>query len=130
MTPFIPPDHSLGDDTTVGGYTAVHSRPPGLQGKDGRAYTVELAVDDTDDVAQPFGGYLFFVQWSAGDPRPSGHLETDFVVRAPSEDGALKALGALPLTEVQRLLDALIAAKSPGPTRPWWDAMRDEGDDV
>ena len=125
----LPPDHSKGDANTVGGYRAVHDRPAGFEGSDGRSYSVEVVADATDDPAQPWGAYLLFVQWSPGDPSPHGHLESGFLVRAPSDREALSRLGAMPLAEARAVLEELIAARegTSARQRPWWEAMRDEG---
>lgn len=129
MGRFLPPDHSRGDERTIGGYAAVHARPPAFQGSDGASYSVAIEADETGDPAAPWGAFLLFVRWSAGDPRPAGHLETDFLARGSSAAEACAAVEALPLAEGKRLLDALIAAHRPKPDRPWWEAMRDEGEE-
>lgn len=126
MGRFLPPDHSKGDERTLGGYTAVHARPAAFEGRDGRSYSVSIETDATGDAAAPFGAYLLFVQWSPGEPRVSGHLETDFLERAATEDEARERVGALSLERVREMLDALIAERTPNADRPWWDAMRDE----
>ena len=124
---FLPPDHSKGDERTLGGYMAVHSRPAGFEGRDGRSYSVSIETDETGDAGTPVGAYLLFVQWSAGEPRVSGHLETDFLERARTAAEARERVGALPLARVREMLDALIASRMPNEGRPWWEAMRDEG---
>jgi hypothetical protein len=127
---FLPADHSKGDANTLGGYMAVHDRPAAFEGSDGYSYSVEILADDTGDPAAPVGGYLLFIQWArVGAAAPEGHLESDFLSRAASESEARAAVGAMPLAEVKRTLDALIARRSGGaPQRKWWDAMRaDDG---
>ena len=126
----LPPDHSRGDANTVGGYLAVHDRPAGFEGSDGRSYSVEVVADRVDDAAGRWGAYLLFVQWSPGDPTPSGHLETGFLLHGDSESEARARLGAMPLAEARTALEALIGeqAAAPPSARPWWQAMRDEGD--
>jgi hypothetical protein len=126
MGRFLPPDHSRGDERTVGGYHAVHARPPAFEGVDGAAYSVEIDTDDTGDPAAPVGAFLVFVRWSAGEPRIAGHLESDFLVRAATAEAARDQLGAMPLAEAKALLDTLIRARAPGGARPWWEAMRDD----
>lgn len=93
------------------------------------SYSVELACDATGDPSRAFGGYLLFVRWSAGDPAPAGHLETDFLTFGATESEALERLGAMPLRDVHERLEALIGAGGSGASRPWWEAMRDEGDE-
>ena len=123
---FEPPDHSKGDERTLGGYMAVHSRPAGFEGRDGRSYSVSIETDETGDASAPMGAYLLFVEWTPGEPRVSGHLETDFLERASTGDEAAARVGAMPLERARELLDGLVAARAPHETRPWWDAMRDE----
>jgi hypothetical protein len=125
----IPPDHSLGDESTVGGYAAVHARPPAFEGVDGMSYSVELCADETGDPALPWGGYLLFLRWRrVGEQGIEGHLETDFVTRGDAEADVLAALGRMPLALVKSTLDTLIRKSDAGvPRRKWWDVMRDEG---
>jgi hypothetical protein len=124
---FLPPDHSAGDETTVGGYAAVHARPAALEGRDGMSYSLAVLSDATDDPARPFGAFLLFVQWSRiGAQKAEGHLETDFVAWGESAADAERAIGAMPITEAQRLLDTLIAERDGATTRRWWDVMREE----
>ncbi len=138
----LPPDHSRGDESTIGGYAAVHARPAAFEGVDGMSYSVELCTDPVrdgvggdgtfDDGDHPWGGYLLFLRWRRiGEPGVDGHLETDFIVRADTEQEALTALGRMPLATVKATLDALIRKSDAGvPRRRWWDVMRDEGDDT
>lgn len=123
----LPPDHSQGDANTIGGYRAVHDRPAAFEGRDGTSYSVEITADETGERDRPWGAYLLFIRWSAGDPSPSGHLETDFLAWGASEADAIARLGAMSLGDVRAELEALIADPERQPSRPWWDAMRDEG---
>ncbi len=125
---YVPPDHSRGDESTIGGYAAVNDRPAAFEGSDGWSYSVELMTEETGDATAPWGGFIFFVKWARlGAQSPDGHLESDFLVTGPSEQDVRAHLGALPLAEVKALLDGLIDAQSGGTGRAWWDAMRDEG---
>ena len=129
MGRFLPPDHSKGDERTLGGYMAVHARPAAFEGVDGASYSADIGVDETGDADAPVGAYLIFLRWGAGDPRVVGHLESDFLSRARTEDEARAQVGGLSLTETKRLLDELIRASRPASTeRPWWDVMRDENE--
>jgi hypothetical protein len=123
-----PPDHSRGDERTLGGYMAVHARPAAFEGVDGRSYTVAIETDETGERDRRIGGYLLFVRWGGAQPEVTGHLETPFLAWGNTAEEAVAAVGALSLLEVKRHLDALIGASAP-PSRPWWDAMRDEGTD-
>jgi hypothetical protein len=131
---YRPPDHSKGDESTIGGYMAVHDRPAAFEGSDGFSYSVEIMVEETaeetTDAATPWAAFFLFVKWSRiGAQSPEGHLETDYLLTAANEDDARAALGETPIEEVKALLDRLIAARTGGSTRKWWDVMNDKGDD-
>jgi len=127
----LPPEYEKGDETTVGGYAAVHSRPAALEGRDGMSYSIDVLSDSTGEAARPFGAYLIFVQWSRmGAQKAEGHLETDFLTWGASAEEAERALGAMPLVEAQRALDALVAARDGASTRRWFDVMREESDEL
>ena len=133
----LPPDHSRGDESTIGGYAAVHARPAAFEGTDGLSYSVELCADRAErgvagsvtGDSDAWGGYLLFLRWRrVGEPGVDGHLETDFIVRADTEEQAVAELGRMPLATVKATLDALIRKSDAGvPRRKWWDVMRDEG---
>jgi hypothetical protein len=124
---FLPPDHDKGDETTVGGYAAVHARAAALEGRDGHSYSLEVLTDETGDPARPFGAYLVFLQWRRmGEQGIAGHLETDFLAQAGTAADAARLAGALPLAECQRLLDALIVARDGDGGRRWFDVTRAE----
>jgi hypothetical protein len=126
---YRPPDHSKGDESTIGGYAAVHDRPAAFEGSDGFSYSVELMTEETGDQKSPWAGFILFVKWARlGAQTPEGHLESDYLVQAASEPEARQELGRMSLDEVKSLLDRLIAERAGStPTRRWWDAMRDEG---
>jgi hypothetical protein len=125
MGRFLPADHSKGDPNTIGGYMAVHDRPAAFEGSDGASYSVEIVSDASGDKARPFAAYLLFVRWREGDPVASGHLETEYLAFADTEDDARQLVGALMLNEVKTRLDDLINARR-SEQLPWWDAMRQE----
>ena len=126
MGRFLPGDHSKGDPNTIGGYMAVHDRPAAFEGSDGASYSVEIVADVSDEKDKPFGAYLLFVRWREGDPVASGHLETEFLAFAQTEDEAKKIVGAMLLNDVKLRLDQLIKERKAA-LQPWWDAMREEG---
>ena len=132
MAQFRQPDFTKGDPSTLGGYTAVHDRPAAFEGSDGISYSVEIMAADDGAAAAPerWGAFLFFVKWARiGASAPAGHLETDVLARGATESDARDRAGALPLNEVKRELDRLIANAAGGvPKRKWWDAMRDDDD--
>src|SRR3954468_4896695 len=93
---YRPPDHSKGDANTIGGYAAVHDRPAAFEGSDGYSYSVELLNDGQNNPAASWGRYILFVRWARiGAQTPEGHLETDFLVRAATEEAARRQLGAV-----------------------------------
>ncbi|HET7458765.1 MAG TPA: hypothetical protein VFJ74_14045 [Gemmatimonadaceae bacterium] len=128
----LPPDPSKGDERTLGGYMAVHARPAAFEGSDGWSYSVDVATDETpDDARGAVGAYLLFLRWRRmGEPGVEGHIETGFVAHGPTEADARAAAGRMTLYEVKAQLEALLdarAGRTPSP-RPWWEAMREEGD--
>ena len=126
MGRFIPPDPTKGDPNTIGGYMAVHDRPAAFEGLDGASYSVEIVTDASGETDRPFAAYLLFVRWREGDPVASGHLETEFLAFATTEEEARQMVGAMLLNEVKSQLDTLINTKRTEQI-PWWDAMREEG---
>lgn len=125
MGRFLPPDHSKGDEHTIGGYMAVHARPAAFEGPDGASYSVEIETDETGEASAPVGAFLLFVRWSPGEPRVSGHIETDFLARGESEPDVRAQVGAMTLEEVKTLLDALVRERAGPRGRPWWEAMQE-----
>lgn len=112
MGQHLPPDHSRGDETTLGGYAAVHGRPPAFDGPDGAAYSVDILADDSGEPNAPWAAYLFFVRWSAGVPALAGHIESDFLTRAATEAEARAQLEKWPLAAVKQTLDHLVRSRS------------------
>lgn len=97
------------DDTTLGGYPAVHGRAPGFDGRDGHPYTVAVEAEPAED-----GGwvaYLVFLRWAQTGSAIMGHLETGDLARGSTEAEARAALAALPLPRVKEILDEAIARK-------------------
>jgi len=125
MGQFLPADHSKGDANTVGGYVAVHARPPAFEGEDGTSYSVEVMTDETGDPSRPWAGYLLFVKWRSGDPVASGHVETEYLRFAGTEEEARLQVGAMLLSEALAELNARLRAASTD-ERPWYEAMMDE----
>lgn len=120
----IPPDPSKGDDSTIGGYAAVHARPAALEGRNGFSYSIEILSDATDDAVEPFGAYLMFVQWSRlGAQKVEGHVESDFLAWGTSADEAEGLLGAMKLTAAQTELDRLLRARDGDSSRRWWGGV-------
>jgi len=131
MGQFKQPDFSKGDPNTLGGYMGVHDRPAAFEGSDGFSYSVEILADEDrgENGERRWGAYLFFIKWArVGASAPEGHLESDILAHGATEPAARDAAGAMPLSDVKRVLDELIARAPEGaPKRKWWDAM--EGSD-
>jgi hypothetical protein len=109
---------------------AVHDRPAAFEGSDGFSYSVEIMTEETGNAAAPWAAYFLFVKWSRiGAQSPEGHLETEYLLTAGTERDAHVALGETPIGDVKALLDRLIAARTGGSTRKWWDVMRDDESD-
>jgi len=125
---FRPADHSKGDANTIGGYAAVHDRPAAFEGSDGFSYSVEIMTEETGDRHGPWGAYLLFVKWARlGAQAPEGHIESDFLVTAKSEEEARRRIGEMSLGAVKGVLDrGIAAARGAAPRRRWWDAMHDD----
>jgi hypothetical protein len=105
----VPPEGA--DETTLGGYAAIHGRAAAFEGADGEPYTVGIETDASDDAGAPVAGYLVFLRWSRNGSAIMGHVETGDLVAAPSEAEARARLEALPLDEVRRLLDETVARR-------------------
>jgi hypothetical protein len=125
---YRPPDHSKGDESTIGGYAAVHDRPAAFEGSDGFSYSVEIMAEHT---GSEWRAFFLFIKWARiGAQTPEGHVESDYLAFGPTERDARDSLGHTPLDDVKALLDRLIAERrGTEATRRWWDAMRDEGGD-
>jgi hypothetical protein len=95
-------------DATLGGYLQEHQRPPAFEGADGSSYTVEVLIDAAGpgDVG-PYQAYLFYLKWSGNEP--VGHVESEYLAEAETEDAARRALETMTLHEVKELLDKLVS---------------------
>ena len=99
------------DDSTYGGYLARHDRPPAFEGRDGRAYSVGVWVDEPPDGTARFGAAFVFVRWSDAGDQPAGHVETPFLVFGDTAGEAERGLHAMSLFDVKAELDRAIAAR-------------------
>lgn len=99
----------IAPDDTLAGYVSVHGRPPGFEGSDGRPYSVAVFSDDDPGPDGRYGAALIFIRWSAANA-PEGHLESDYLAFHGDPSAAEAEVGRLPLAEVKRILDALIAS--------------------
>ena len=105
----VPPEDA--DETTLGGYMAVHGRAAAFEASDGEPYTAGVETDASDDPDLPVAGYLVFIRWAQTGTAIMGHLETADLVNARTEDEARARLEGLTLREVRSLLDEAIARK-------------------
>ena len=101
------------DDSTLGGYFQVHSRPPAYDGPDGHPYTVSLEVERTSNLRAPYAGYLVFPRWATTGVGIVGHVETPTLCECATQEEAQRRLGELHLLEVQQLLREAIARHGP-----------------
>ena len=99
------------DDTTLGGYAAVHGRSAAFEGMDGQPYTAAVEVERADEPDQ-WVAYLVFLRWAQTGSSVMGHLETADLTGAPTEQEARAALNALPLGSVKEILDQEIARRA------------------
>jgi len=104
MASQTPPPGTRADDSTLGGYFAVHDRPPAYDGPDGHPYTVSVEVEKTSNLRAPHAGYLVFPRWATTGVGIVGHVETPTLCECATADEALRRLGDLTLLEVQQLL--------------------------
>lgn len=95
------------DDTTLGGYPAVHGRAPAFEGCDGEPYTVAVDAEPEDD-GGGWVAYLVFVRWARTGTAIMAHIESDDLARGTTEAEARAALDSLPLPRVREILDATI----------------------
>ena len=126
---WLPPNHSLGDANTIGGYARVHARPAAFEGSDGLSYSVSIESAPTGDPDRPVGAFFLFLRWRRiGAQGVDGHLESDFLAWGVDSAEARSALGGLPLHAVRNVLEGLIRThtRDEGNARRWWDVMRDE----
>jgi hypothetical protein len=95
-------------DGTLGGYLALHDRPPGFEGADGHPYTVSPEVEKTPNLHAPFSGYLVFPRWADKGIGIVGHLETPLLCHGKTMEEVSARLEALTLSEVNNLLTQAI----------------------
>ncbi len=103
------------DDSTLGGYLEIHSRPPAFEGADGEPYSAAIFVDEEPDESGRFGAAVLFVRWSASGDRPVGHLETPYLVYGSTPEEADAGVRRLTLYEVKEQLDRAIAVSKEHP---------------
>ncbi|MBW3630061.1 MAG: hypothetical protein KY464_12280 [Gemmatimonadetes bacterium] len=100
------------DDSTLGGYAAVHGRAAAFEGSDGQPYTAAVEVERADEASGEWVAYLIFLRWAQTGSSVMGHLETGDLTGAPTQQEARAALEGLPLSSVKEILDQEIARRS------------------
>ena len=100
------------DDSTLGGYLSLHSRPPAFEGSDKHPYTVSMEVEQTGNLRAPYSGYLVFPRWAETGVGIIGHVETPVLVEARTGAQATQALESLTLYEVKDQLEKAIILQS------------------
>ncbi len=93
------------DESTLGGYAAVHGRAPGFEAPDGMAYTVAIDIDRPAEPSEGWAAYLVFLRWAEGGTAIMGHLETGDLATGATEAEARSALERLPLVRVREILE-------------------------
>lgn len=91
----------------------IHERAAAFAGSDGRAYSVDILVEEDPDEQGRYAAALLFIRWSPDGTLPDGHLETDWLARGKTPDDARERIGALSLYDVKAALDQLIADGRP-----------------
>lgn len=99
----VPPEDV--DESTLGGYAAVHGRAAAFTGPDGQPYTVGIEVESPAHVDAPWAGYLIFLRWAATGSAVMGHLETADLLTGESEAEVRATLESLPLRRVKQILE-------------------------
>ena len=95
-------------DSTLGGYFAVHNRPPAFAGVDRQPYTVSIEVEKRANLRAPWIGYLVFPCWAETGLGIVGHVETPALWEGQARGEVEGLVGQTPLTRVKELLDEAI----------------------
>ena len=98
------------DETTLGGYQAVHGRAAAFEGSDGEPYTAGIEAEPAEG-GEGWVAYLVFPRWSQTGSAVMGHLETGDLARGATEEEARAALAAWPLRRVRETLEGEIARR-------------------
>ncbi len=105
------------DDTTLGGYLAVHGRAPSFDGVDGAPYTAAVDVERLEEAPPRWVAYLVFPRWAENGTAIMGHLETTDLAEGDSEAEARGIVEGFPLARVKQILDETIRSKQQ--SEPW-----------
>ena len=94
-----------GPDTTLGGYFALHKRPPAFEGIDGQPYTVSVEAEKVPNLRAPWVGYLVFPRWAETGVGIVGHVETPNLWEGRAREEIDEIAGRITLMEVKQLLE-------------------------
>jgi len=97
------------DESTLGGYPAVHGRAPAFEGSDGFPYTAAVETEEDED---GWNAYLVFLRWADSGSAIMGHLETADLASGATREEAIRRIEALPLARVKEILEEEIARKA------------------
>lgn len=101
-------DSTVAPDATLGGYFAVHNRPPAFEGVDRQPYSVSVEAEKVPDLRTPWVAYLVFPRWAETGLGIVGHVETPVLWEGRSREEVEALAGQTPLIEVKNLLDQAI----------------------
>lgn len=104
-------DSATAQDMTLGGYIALHNRPPAFGGVDEQPYTVDIDVEPTGDDEKPYAAFLVFIRWAETGAGIMEHTESGDVAFGDSPEAARARALELTLYEVKAELDAAIERK-------------------
>jgi hypothetical protein len=112
VTPRPDPEATAPPDATLGGYLAVHQRPPAFEGSDGHPYTVSIEVEKTANLRAPWAGFLVFPRWAATGLGVTGHVETPVLWEGTAPEQVAALAGDTPLLRVKQLLEEAIRRRA------------------
>lgn len=98
------------DETTLGGYSAVHGRAAAFEGSDGEPYTAAIEAERADS-GEGWVAYLVFPRWAQTGSAVMGHIETGDLTSGATEAEARAALEAFPLVRVREILEQEIVRR-------------------
>ena len=111
--PVAAPEPGAGeDDRTLGGYLTAHNRPPAFEAIDGQPYTVSIETERSADLKAPVAAYLVFPRWAETGLGIVGHVESPLLWKGSTREAVVEEVGAVPLGEVQRLLNEAVVRKA------------------
>lgn len=97
------------DESTLGGYSAIHGRAAAFEGSDGQPYTAAIETERSEDGKH--AAYLVFVRWAQNSTAIMGHVESGDLARAETAEEARNRVEEMSLADAKALLDRLIAER-------------------